>query len=102
MARVTWSKAAKRDHQDIVEWIARDSLTHAEIWSAKLHDAPNVLERFPEIGAIVEDGDRPGLRELLVRPYRIIYQFEDGVCEILRLVHSSRNLRVILDPENLT
>jgi plasmid stabilization system protein ParE len=76
-------------------------LSAAEKWESKLLRAPDVLERFPEIGAIVEDGNFPGLREILVRPYRIIYRIDDDVCHILHVVHGSRDLRRILDPENL-
>jgi len=63
--------SCKRDYREAIEWIARDSLTVAAKWEAKILAAPEVLKRFPELGAIVEDGNCPGLRELLIRPYRI-------------------------------
>ena len=101
MARVTWTEIAKQDHRAVVEWIAGDSVAIAALWAEKIRAAPDVLERFPMIGAPVEEFDIPGLRELLVGPYRILYHHENDVCRILHVIHGSRDLRGILDPKNL-
>jgi plasmid stabilization system protein ParE len=101
MARVTWADAAKHDFHELVEWIARDSLTAAEKWAIKIRTAPDVLERFPEIGSPVEEFDLPGLRELLVGSFRIVYLFHDDECRILTVARAERDLRRVLDPENL-
>ena len=73
----------------------------AEIWYEKILVAPAILKRFPEIGAPVEEFQLDGLRELLVGDYRIIYRYLDGVCRILLIAHGARDLRRLIDPNNL-
>jgi plasmid stabilization system protein ParE len=76
-------------------------LITAEELAVKLYTAPDALERFPEIGSPVSEFVVPGLRELLVGPFRIIYRYHDEICRILCVARASRDLRRLLDPENL-
>lgn len=101
MARRDWSDEALRDVREIHEWIARDSLSLADRITDDIFDKVMDLERFPEIGAPVEEEGFEGLRELLVEKFRIIYHYRDGVCRILCVTRGSRDLRRLLDPDNL-
>jgi plasmid stabilization system protein ParE len=50
------------------------------------------LQVFPDIGRIVSEYRNPIIREIIVRPYRIIYRVnhERKLCEIVRVWHSAR------------
>lgn len=101
MARVTWTDEGKRDFRELIEWIGRDSVASAEKWASKIRAAPDVLEQFPQIGSPVEEFDVPGLREILVGSFRIVYLYRDDECRILTVIRAARDLRRVLDPESL-
>lgn len=50
------------------------------------------LQTFPEIGCIVPEYRTVIIREIIVRPYRIIYRVNHKrkLCEIARVWHSAR------------
>lgn len=66
-----------------------------------IFDKVQDLNRFPEIGAPVEDEGFEGLRELLVEKFRIIYLYKSDSCRIVCVTRGSRDLKRLLDPENL-
>jgi len=55
----------------------------------KLYDAANSLKQLPNRGRA---GREEGTRELVIAPlpYIIVYQVDDEVVHILRLLHASR------------
>jgi plasmid stabilization system protein ParE len=55
------------------------------------------LPTFPEMGRIVPEYNNPIIREVIVRPYRIIYRVnhERELCEIARVWHSARGTPVL-------
>jgi plasmid stabilization system protein ParE len=50
------------------------------------------LQTFPRLGRVVPEYGTDNLREIIVRPYRIVYRVshEKAVCEIARVWHSAR------------
>jgi plasmid stabilization system protein ParE len=52
----------------------------------------DTLAKFPEIGRIVPERNQPHLREIVVRPYRIVYRLRkfEKLIEILRVWHGAR------------
>jgi toxin ParE1/3/4 len=52
------------------------------------------LQEFPEIGRIVPEFANGTIREIILRPYRILYRInhERKLCEIARIWHSARGL----------
>jgi plasmid stabilization system protein ParE len=52
------------------------------------------LQEFPELGRIVPDYRNDDIREIVFRPYRIVYRVnhENKICEIARVWHSARGL----------
>ncbi len=93
MGRVTWTQSAYRDFQDILTYIGHDSPQSALKVGERLIEAPHQLARHPLRGARVPEFNLNDLRELLVSPYRIIYEVRDDDCQILAIVHGSRDLR---------
>jgi plasmid stabilization system protein ParE len=52
------------------------------------------LQEFPELGRSVPEYRDDNIREIIFRPYRIVYRIdhERRLCEIARVWHSARGL----------
>jgi toxin ParE1/3/4 len=92
MGQVHWSEPALDDLRDIVSFVAKDSPAYAARLASRISEAPRRLGAFPRLGLVVPELGQPKIRELWVRPYRIIYLVRDPDCYVLAVVHGSRNL----------
>ena len=101
MGHVIWTEPALDDVRVIMEHIAKDSPAYAARLGTRIVEAPRGLARFPEGGSIVPEFDRDDIREILVRPYRIIYTTRDQHCFVAAVVHGSRDLARVIDPNDL-
>jgi len=101
MGQVHWTESALDDLRDIAEFVARSSPVYAERLAARLVEAPRRLVSLPRSGSIVSEFRRDTIREVLVRPYRIIYQIRGEDCFVVTNVHGSRELAPLLDPDHL-
>jgi toxin ParE1/3/4 len=54
--------------------------------------ASDHLELFPRSGRRMPEFERDELRELIVRPYRLIYSISDSQVVILHVIHGARLL----------
>jgi addiction module RelE/StbE family toxin len=96
MGQVHWTESALDDLRDITEFVAKDSPAYAERLAKKLVEAPRRLATLPRSGSIVPEFRRDAIREVLVRPYRIIYQIRGEDCFVAAIVHGSRDLRRLM------
>jgi len=101
MGQVHWSEPALDDLRDIVSFIARDSPAYAEKLASRISEAPRRLATFPRLGSVVPELGQTMIREILVRPYRIIYLVRDPDCYVLAIVHGSRDLPEFSPPDEL-
>ena len=92
--KLIWSPAARDDLHDIVTFIARDNSDRAMSFSYELISRADRLQMFPEQGRIVPEYEDQNLREIIFRPYRIVYRVnhERNQCEIVRVWHSARGI----------
>ena len=92
--KLIWSPAARDDLHDIVVFIARDNPNRAMSFGYELISETNRLQEFPEFGRSVPEYRDDNIREIIFRPYRIIYRIdhERRLCEIARVWHSARGL----------
>jgi plasmid stabilization system protein ParE len=92
--KLIWSPAARYDLHDIVTFIARDNSDRAMSFGYELISETDRLQGFPELGRIVPEYRNDDIRELVFRPYRIVYRVnrENKVCEIARVWHSARGI----------
>ena len=90
--KLIWSPASRDDLHDIVVFISHDNPERAMTFGYRLISETDKLQAFPEIGRIVPEYRNPIIREIIVRPYRIIYRVnhERKLCEIVRVWHSPR------------
>ena len=90
--KLIWSPASRDDLHDIVVFISHDNPQRAMTFGYRLVSETDKLQTFPEIGRIVPEYRNPIIREIIVRPYRIVYRVnhERKLCEIARVWHSAR------------
>jgi len=75
MAReVVWTDPAWEDLAAAAEYVARDSEAYAAAFVQEMKDAATSLSEIAERGQIVPEFRDPSIRELLVRPYRLVYR----------------------------
>ena len=95
---VVWSPTALGQLDEIYDTIAsgRDIAT-ATKWFRKINDAVDNLVAFPLCGPHVPEcafeehfKDFVGLRQLVIKPYRVIYEATDEACNILGVMRASR------------
>lgn len=90
---VVWARPAAADLEAIVENIGRDSEAYAASFAREVQEAARSLSVFAERGQVVPEFDLPEIRELLVRPYRIVYRVEPDRVVILTVIHGARRTR---------
>ena len=74
MRVVLWTHQARSDLAAIRTFIGQDSPHYASIVVAQLIAATDRLVTFPESGRTVPEFDNPLVREVVHRPYRIVYR----------------------------
>ena len=101
MAQVIWTEPALDDLRAIVEFVARDSAAYAARLGQRLVEAPRRLAKLPRSGTRVPEFDRDDIREVIVRPYRILYAIRGDDCIVVAVIHGSRDLPTLVDPDQL-
>jgi len=87
MTQVVWAPEAISRLDDIESHIALDSPTNAKEMIARLLMRTRQLETAALSGREVPEYRRDDIRELLERPYRIIYRFTPNRVTILTVMH---------------
>jgi toxin ParE1/3/4 len=92
--KVFLSQDALSDLERIVAYIAPDNPGAAERTGSLLLDTALSLETHPERGRVVPEFRQANIRELVVRPYRIIYRVRhnDASIEVVRFWHGTRGV----------
>jgi len=97
--RVLWTETAVRDLEGIVSYVAAEAPINADRILARLKSKAESLEVTPERGRLVPELLRHGLavwRELIVRPYRIMYRIDGRTVYVLAVLDFRRDLEDIL------
>lgn len=90
--KVIWSPSARLDLKEIVSYIAEDNAEIAQRFGLSLIDATKSLGSFPSKGRTVPELRSPEIREVIFKPYRIIYRVKESqsAIEIVRVWHAAR------------
>ena len=92
---ILWSGLALEDLKQIRLWVARDSTDAARRLAGKIRKGVESLTDFPMAGRVAPEIGIKAYREIIVRPYRAIYQVRDNdAIVILRVWHSHRDLPI--------
>jgi addiction module RelE/StbE family toxin len=90
VTKLLWSPQALRDLESIRDYIAADSPQYAALVVERIVVGVERLRDFPESGRIVPERNDREIREVIVRPYRIVYRLRPGVVEIATVFRASR------------
>jgi len=94
MVEIEWSPKAENDLNEIIDYIAQDSLEYALSFYEEIREKLDNLNNFPKMGRRVPELDDSNIRELLFRNYRLIYRnFRDKI-QVVRIIHGSRILNL--------
>lgn len=89
---VLWTGPALADLIEIREWVERESAGAARRLAAKIRGRVDELAVFPASGRVVPEIGIERYREVIVRPYRVIFEIRENDIVILRVRHSRRDL----------
>lgn len=85
--RVYWSEGAAARLDEIYQYIAQQSPSVAQEVVARLLLRSEQLASLPRSGRKLEKYRRDDVRELLERPFRIIYKFSPERVDVLTVLH---------------
>jgi toxin ParE1/3/4 len=97
--RVLWTETAVRDLESLIGYIAAEAPINAGKLLARLKSRAESLTTTPERGRLVPELVQHGLpvwRELIVRPYRILYRIDGRTVSVLGVLDSRRDLEDVL------
>jgi plasmid stabilization system protein ParE len=97
--RVSWTEQAVRDLEEIALFLAVDSPEDAGAFLEGVRAKSESLKTLPFRGRVVPELAHFGIRsrrELIVRPYRILYRVEKTRVYVLAVLDSRRDLRALL------
>lgn len=90
--QVILSPKAVRDLEAIVRYIALENPEAARKLGQRLLEKTEELKTFPFKGQKVPEFDDVSLRQIILKPYRIVYRVEETIkrVSIARFWHASR------------
>ena len=96
---VEWAQPARKDLENIIDYIAQDNVDSAITIVEKIKSKCNTLNQFPDRGRIVPELKAYGIlnyRELIISPWRVIYRTSDHKVYVLAVIDSRRSVDDIL------
>jgi toxin ParE1/3/4 len=96
---IAWARTAETDLKEIVNHIAIDSPGNALRIFQKINKNASSLYTMPERCRIVPELKEQGImqyRELIVKPWRIIFRITEKKVYVLSVLDSRRNIEDIL------
>lgn len=95
VAALIWSGEALDDIDAIAQFIARDSLHHAQRVVEGLFELGEVIATHPLAGRVVPELGDAQVRERFLYSYRMIYEVRPEQVEVLAVLHGRRLLESI-------
>lgn len=90
--RVHWTNIAVEHLLAIYEYIAQDSPVYAQRMIDRLTWRSEQIATFPLSGRMVPEYEAQDIRELIEKPYRLIYRIKPDQIDVLAVVHSAQLL----------
>lgn len=91
MTTLFWTERAQTDLASIRAFIEVDSPHYADVIVRRLLHAVDRLQDFPQSGRAVPEYSDPGIREVVLRPYRIVYRIvTEQEIHVLTVHHGAR------------
>ena len=90
--RVYWTDTAVEHLEAIHKYVAKNSKLYADRLIHRLIRRSEQIAEFPLSGRIVPEYMTENIREVIERPYRIIYLIKVEQIDILTVVHGNQEL----------
>ena len=97
--KVVWAGPARLDLIEITDFIATDNPATAREVVQRIREKVATLHFEPERGRVVPELSTQGItrfRELIVAPWRVLYQIDDKTVFVVLVVDGRRNLEDVL------
>ena len=90
---VHWTENAIEHLVNIYEYIAINSPTYGKRMVDRITRRSEQIAEYPLSGRKVPEYDAEDIRELIEKPYRIIYRIKPDQIDVLAVIHSARLLQ---------
>jgi len=90
--KVVWTDTAKHNLRTIHNHIAQNSPAYAKRMVDRLTGRSKQIGVFPLSGRVVPEFEVGQIREVLQRPYRIIYHIRPDHIDVIGVLHMSRRI----------
>jgi toxin ParE1/3/4 len=97
--KVIWTKPALNDLDEIITYIATDSVDITISQYERIKEASKDIGNFPKQSRIIPELQNENLtkfREIIIKPWRMMYRIEDNRILILAIIDGRRNIEEIL------
>ena len=90
--RIVWTETAALDLKEIVLYIAQDNRDAAVKLAGKVFQHIERAAQMPESNRMVPEKEDESIREVILKPYRIIYRIhaDQATITVLRIWHGFR------------
>jgi addiction module RelE/StbE family toxin len=92
MARIIWTEPALNELDEIADYISLDDPNAAKNLVRKAFSSVEHLEHYPESGKLLSEFDYSVYREIVVRPCRIFYRYENDNIFIIHIIRQEQFL----------
>src|ERR1041384_3703309 len=93
MRRVDFSPRARRELQNIWTYIAHRTLSAADRLVERIENDATRLAEMPGMGHRRNDVTQRRYRFWRVKPYMIVYRYNDSTLTVLRIIDGARDFR---------
>ena len=87
-----WTNTALEHLLAIYEYIAKDSSVYAHRMVDKLTRRSEQIAAFPLSGRMVPEYEAKDIREMIEKPYRIIYRIKQEQIDVLAVIYGAQLL----------
>jgi toxin ParE1/3/4 len=91
---IKWSETAFKDLREIVHYIALDNPEAAAKLASRIISHIELASEHPYSNRIVPEKNDEAIREVILKPYRVIYSIDNSskTIHVLRVWHSYRGI----------
>jgi len=92
---VIWTDTAKKDLNEIIEYIAQDTIEIAIQKYERIKETARQLVLFPDQGRIIPELLKHNItkyKELIISPWRLMYKVDNNVVYIMAVIDGRRNI----------
>lgn len=97
--KILWTATAKKDLEEIIDYIAQDSIKIAIKQLKKIKEAAQQLITFSKQGRIIPELSKQNIlkyHEIVISPWRLMYKIENNIVYVMAIIDGRRNIEDIL------